>query len=497
DDSEAEGRLLSGGGVVDLNSIAALNPAYSADPSATGVAQNPLSLDVLNALDIDLGDGVQLFGENGVVGVGALAQYARTNPGEAPFASSGAVNADGTIAFAPTDPNQNAFLDLGPLLDAAGLAELLSVARLALGALSASATLDEDGNPLRAYQVADGTLVLQSPAVAALSDGVYDVLGDVSDPLNDLVGEGGAIDSALQPLLGGLSELVDGLLTVVGGSLSPLSVSATLDLDLQAAVDSVLSQPLTSDDSAVTLDLSTGEILVDLSMLVRDSQGGPFEGTLNGLDPNTEVLGPHVVQAALDGAIGSIFDQIPALLVNAVTDALHAADLEIGIPGAVTGPLGVPIGALQVNIGGTLGDFLGVEGSTPPTVDLDGTSVAGLPLGTLLTPVVNLVVGDLLPALVTPVSEAITDVGTLDTIFRPAVELTAALLDPLAELITENLVSVTVNVQELPGAFTTPTAGTEDVFTQRAVQVALLPGATPLAEVSIASATVRAVPEQE
>src|SRR5690606_41643538 len=37
----------------------------------------------------------------------------------------------------------------------------------------------------------------------------------------------------------------------------------------------------------------------------------------------------------------------------------------------------------------------------------------------------------------------------------------------------------------------------EDVFTQRAVQVALLPGATPLAEVSSASATGRAVPEQE
>src|SRR5690606_6552150 len=292
DDSEAEGRLLSGGGVVDLNSIAALNPAYSADPSATGVAQNPLSLDVLNALDIDLGDGVQLFGENGVVGVGALAQYARTNPGEAPFASSGAVNADGTIAFAPTDPNQNAFLDLGPLLDAAGLAELLSAARLAA-----------PGRPSGDCQAAAGTPGVHGRAVAALSDGVYDVLGDVPDPLNDLVGEGGAIDAALQPLLGGLSELVDGLLTVVGGSLSPLSVSATLDLDLQAAVDSVLSQPLTSDDSAVTLDLSTGEILVDLSMLVRDSQGGPFEGTLNGLDPNTEVLGPHVVQAALDGAI--------------------------------------------------------------------------------------------------------------------------------------------------------------------------------------------------
>src|SRR5690606_37135434 len=77
DDSEAEGRLLSGGGVVDLNSIAALNPAYSADPSATGVAQNPLALDVLNALDIALGAGAQLPDANGAVAGGSLAQKAQ------------------------------------------------------------------------------------------------------------------------------------------------------------------------------------------------------------------------------------------------------------------------------------------------------------------------------------------------------------------------------------------------------------------------------------
>src|SRR5699024_8896006 len=136
--------------------------------------------------------------------------------------------------------------------------------------------------------------------------------------------------STLTPLLDGLADTINGVLLGLG-SVDDLGVSATLDLDLQAALDSVLAQPLTSEDSAVTIDLSTGEVSVDLSMLIRDSQGGPFEGTLNGLAPNTEVLGPEVVQAALDGAIGSIFDQIPELLVNAATDALHAADLSIEI----------------------------------------------------------------------------------------------------------------------------------------------------------------------
>src|SRR5690554_364814 len=205
DDAEAEGRLISGGGIVNLNGIAALDPAYSADPSASGVAENPLSIKVLEALDIDLGDGIQLFGDNGIIGVGALAQYARTSPDEAPFASSGAVNADGTIAFAPNDPNQNAFLDLAPLLGAAGLDELLSDARLELGALSASATLDEEGEPVGDYQIADGTLLLQSPVIAGLSGTLSDALGEVSDPINAIVGDGGAINSTLAPLLDGLA----------------------------------------------------------------------------------------------------------------------------------------------------------------------------------------------------------------------------------------------------------------------------------------------------
>src|SRR5699024_4732178 len=85
DDSEAEGRLLTGGGVVNLNDIAEIAGAYSANPSAPGEVDHPLSLEVLGALDIDLGDGLQLFGENGVIGVGALGQYASTSDGEVPL----------------------------------------------------------------------------------------------------------------------------------------------------------------------------------------------------------------------------------------------------------------------------------------------------------------------------------------------------------------------------------------------------------------------------
>src|SRR5690606_6312833 len=236
-------------------------------------------------------------------------------------------------------------------------------------------------------------------------------------------------NATLQPLLGQVQDTVNRVLGLLG-SVNDLEVATSLDVDLEAAVQSVLAEPITSPDSAVTIDLSTGEISVDLARLVADTQGGDYDGTLNNLPPNTEVLGPDVIQAALDGAIGSTLDQIPALVVNAVTDALNSAELAITITGEVVGPLNVPIGNLQINIAGALGDFIGVEGSTPPVVDLAGTSIAGLDLGSLLTPIAELATSTLLPALVGPISEAITDEGTLDTIFRPIVQGVNDLLSP-------------------------------------------------------------------
>lgn len=496
DESEAEGRLLTGGGVVNLNDIAEIAGAYSATPTEPGEVNHPLSLEVLNALDIDLGDGVQLFGENGVIGLGALGQYANTAEGADPLASAGLVNADGSIAVGSGDPAENAYLDLSPLLDEAGLDAILDDARVELGAISALATVDETGAPEGDYQIANGTLLLTSPAIAGLSAELSDGLGQVSGPINDLVGEEGAINGALNPVLGELADLIDPLLNVVGGSVDNLGVTAALDVDLQAALDSVLAEPITGEDSAATIDLSTGEVSIDLARLVADTQGGDYDGTLNNLPVNTEVLGPDVIQAALDGAIGSTLDQIPALVVEALTDALNSTDLTIEVTGDVSGPLGVPLGSLQINIQGELGGFIGAEGSADPEIDLDGTSIAGLPVGGLLQPIADIAVGTLLPALVTPISEAITDEGTLDTIFRPAVEALNEVLSPLAGLITDNLISLTANVQETPGDFVDERGYDPESFTQRALQLSLLPN-DPLVELSLASATVRLAEEDQ
>src|SRR5699024_9233823 len=98
-------------------------------------------------------------------------------------------------------------------------------------------------------------------------------------------------------------------------------------------------------------------------------------------------------------------------------------------------------------------DFIGAEGAEEPTVDTSGTTIGPFPVGDLLEPILAAVTNSILPALVQPLSDAITDEGTLDTIFRPAVEGVNELLSPLAAGITDNLISLTANVQESPGDF--------------------------------------------
>lgn len=294
DKSEAEGRLLSGGGVINLNDIAALNPAYSADPSQTGSNAHPLDAEVLRALNLDLGGGVQLFGANPVIAVGALNQYANTDPTRPPFAAAGAVSSDGSIAVAPAGQNGDAYVRLTPLLQQAGLDGLASELELNLGAISSNATLDAEGNPVRDYQVANGKLMLTSPAVKGLSGQLSQASVPISNSLNGLVGQNGAINTAMNPLLGQIQSTLNTALLGLG-RVDNLSVTATVDTNLQPALDTVLAQSITSQDKALSIDLSTGKVVVDVARLIATANGTAYDGTLNGLPANTEILSPDLL----------------------------------------------------------------------------------------------------------------------------------------------------------------------------------------------------------
>src|SRR5699024_9568139 len=193
------------------------------------------------------------------------------------------------------------------------------------------------------------------------------------------------------------------------GSIDDIGVTTSIDFDLQSALESALDGPITAEDSAITIDVSEGEVSVDLARLVQDTQGGDYDGTLNNLPVDTEVLGPDIVQAALDGLDETLLDELPKILTTAITDAVNSTDLNIELYGEINGPFGVNIGTLDVKLLGTIGDFIGAEGADEPEVDTSGTSIVGLPVGQLLEPVLQMITNQILPGLVAPISDAIMD----------------------------------------------------------------------------------------
>ncbi len=453
DKSEAEGRVLSGGGSINLNDIAALTPAYSADPSSPEVVQNNLDVTALKSLNLDLGNGIQLGDASELLGAGILGQYAAADKDGVPFASSGAIQDDGSIAVAPnnepgTPDDQNAYVDLTGALGQAGVEDLISELRLELGALSASATY-ENGEPTGEYQVADGKLWLKSPAVADIAAQLSDTAEKLSDPINGLTGEDGTLS-------GIIAQAVEAA-SIAG--LADVNVKVELEVDLKAALESALEEAITDENSAVGIDLSEGALTIDLAKLVKDSQpDDKFYGTLNGLPENTEIVDPQLIQAALDGAIGTLLDQIPAAAAEAIADTLNSTEIVIEIE-ATTAVGSATIALVDPETGepGTVGQLLGTDEPATKFV-VDGDAGLAGPVVSLLVPVLNETVLPLVQGAVKTVADKIEDPGALDTVFRPLVEAIRDAIKPVFDAVAESVLSILVNVVEEPGEFTHPGA---------------------------------------
>jgi citrate lyase gamma subunit len=322
-------------------------------------------------------------------------------------------------------------------------------------------------------------------------DSVYEKLPTLSsEQLTDLLGP------AVETVLGTVSTL----------GVADVEVEAEIKLDLQAALQSALDEEITDENSAVRINLAKGTIEIDLAKLVKDSQpDDKFYGTLNGLEPNTEIVDPQLIQAALDGAIGTLLDQIPAAVAEALEDAVNNAEVKISISGTAAVPVvGTPT-EFSATLEGTLAQVLG---TSEPAAQFEVEGTLPAPLDTLVETVLNetvlTTIQTTLAPVVNDVLDKVADPGVLDTIFRPLVEAVRDALKPLFDEIAENVLSILVNVQEEPGEFThpgatgeegaaqlKPAAVTEGSFTQRAVKITVLPGDDPAATVSLASATVR------
>ncbi|MFB8229618.1 choice-of-anchor G family protein [Cellulosimicrobium sp. NPDC055967] len=470
DDSEASGQFLSGSVAgFDLATIAALDGAVAENPSgAHPVVTNPLAASVFQSLGIDLTGTLQLLGPNGILQLGAVNQYGEANDDGSARAASGAVSDQGAISVGgseefPSDAQLNLTQLLGP-----GFESVVADLDLSLGALSATAEATGGTAPTGDYQIAGATLTLDSPAVSGIATTVDDeVVPLVDGAVGQLVGTDGLLAQALNGI-GALAQV----LTVLGGDLEP---TVAIDVDLDGALAPVLDQDF--GDEGVVINVGDGTVTVDLDTIL----GGT--GSLNGFDPNTEVLDDAAINAILDG-LGAALDDLTTALVGAVDTALHAASLTLSVEAVVDNP--IPLAPdllnLDINLDTTVGDV--VDGTVAPGDATITIALSGLP--------VTLPLGDLVSALAVPLNTVLFADGTglvstlAGTITSEVTGPVLTALSPVFEILTE-VVSLVVNVQE-------PEPSVADAtFTQRALTLSLLEvgTGTGLAELHLASATVR------
>ena len=313
--SYAEGQFLSGTLLgVDLDSVVAIRSAEASNDGtqATQTSKDPLDAAVLeDAVVVQETESPQVD-LGGVVQIGPVAQYAQASNNGTSFAAAGAVADDGAIGVGSDTgtPPANATVDLQALLGDEFASTLVDL-KLELGAIAASAEANLD-TAAGDYQISDAVLTFSSPAIADLTPKVDSALEEVVNDLGELIGSNGALVDDVNGLLVGL----DPVLNLAGGS---GNVTATIDAgDLEQIVHSILEEEY--GDGAVSFDLETGEVHVDLEALLG--------GELNDLAPGTELLTDAVVDQILEGittTVSTIADQV----VDKVEESLHDATVDI------------------------------------------------------------------------------------------------------------------------------------------------------------------------
>ncbi len=353
-------------------------------------------------------------------------------------ALSGAVDDGDEVAAADMSLSLSSVTGGTPL---AGVVQDLTVK---LGALSSAAAVDakdagaiastcnDPARPVRCrdYDIAGGSLTFKAPLVGALVSQVPGSLEPVTDAVAGLAGPNGELAKAVKSLTS-ITDVVPA---------ADLDVTATVDIDgLNQAVSDALSGQLS--DGVVRIDLTTGEITVDLDELVTAATGK----ALNNQAPNTQVLSKEVIDA-LTGRLVSLIDTVPGKILDVVTTTVDAAKVELSanvciLPSTGTAPdcriADVPSTGTGVAIDfrGTISQLLGGTGTVSATLQVAALKTS-LPTGDIL--------GALAPALRTVTDAVRTQVepGLISVITT----VTEGLAPALAAL--PDLLSLVVNVQE-------------------------------------------------
>lgn len=471
--TQASGTLLSGSLLgIDLDTIAQAQgvavthdgqAAMAAPASAFSLGNdayaNPLDATVLSAIGADL-TGVLTFPVDTDLGVAN--QYAQATDQGSSAGASGVVNDSGAIDLGSASDHSElpdlATLHLGTLLssgagqDLSSLVTNLADARLSLGAVGASSTLDacaaqwEDlyTSLTRDYLVAGLTTQLDSPLVGELTGTVDSTVVALETAVAALASDQSLLDSLTQGILGALGPILSGL-----GLGTPVA-ELHLGVDL-SATRALLTGTITDSQNVVALDLGTGMINVDIAALVDQDEG------LNGLPPNEQLLLNDQTINALTARVGdALADWTDAVLLT-VNDALDAVTVNLSVNYAVLGAASL---TLDVQVNGSLAQLLTGDG----TVSIGRTgscNVLEVLVCTLLDTVLGLVdlvvrvaVGQAVGGIVSN-ALGLTSAPLLSTLTGTLTSVTAQLVTMLGQSLDvffgeDALLSVVVNAQNAP-----------------------------------------------
>lgn len=463
--------------------------AIRADAEYPGTLTDSSNIDVtlleginlqLGSLNIPLLDLLNIDGNLGVLGASAA-----TPAGNSASAAAGVLNDDGSINLGAHGGNSgvDTVLDLTDILDNAGVGAItngiIDELSLRIGAVSASAQRNGD-EVTSEYALSNVDLTLDSPLIGDLTQaligteaGNLGLATQIDNAVDALAGDASLI-SGITGLLGGVFDLLRAL------SLGLVNISGpTLELgtNIQGILQPLLGEKLESD--AVSIDLATGQISINLEAL----------GGTSALDPNTNLLNEAAVQQ-ITTEVDTLLDQLLANVREAVEGGLLQTSVKVHIGASVLVPLA------NITIDGTLNELLAGDADT---LDIELLGVSSPTLESTLLSLLSTIgttVDTAIDGVVNPLLDTVLG-GVLGTVVAP-------LVGGIGDILSDSgVLRITLNDQPNPqvagsivrGNATRPNSATgpitdpDEAFTVSALRINVLDG---LIDLPLARATVNA-----
>jgi hypothetical protein len=349
--SQGTGRLVQTSllGTDILDAVVALRGANAVNTDASGdvIVDQPLDAEAIAGLVALQAGSTNLFGDNGVIQLGAVGQYARANDDGSSSAFSGAVSAAPSLIGVGTvtpssvgDPSAENTASI-----TVGGADALAGLQVNIGTLAASATQATDGTQSGQYVVADVGIVVNGTLVSG-------VLNTLNPAINTLLTAAAVAGLDLDnPFASGTITLTeDDLLAAAGvADINDLPAGTDLLSFVPAAVVTQISDGVNGILDAVqdrVDDLGLAGLVLGAALGVAE---GIINPVLDGLVDNLQgPLGDAItalaqLQVNVQSTDSGTFTQTALRVGLGTAGAIATVDLATASVGPNAGQLAVPV----------------------------------------------------------------------------------------------------------------------------------------------------------